>query len=93
MLGGFSTVHKGVFRGSDVVVKKIFNPVITQDLIADLSNEITMMSEVKHRNIALVMAMASTPPNLCIVIEYMPNGSLFDVLHTKKYLIILYIFN
>ena len=27
-MGGFSTIHKGLYKGLDVAVKKIFNPKI-----------------------------------------------------------------
>lgn len=29
-MGGFSTIHKGFYMGSEVAIKKIFNPSITE---------------------------------------------------------------
>ena len=29
-MGGFSTIHRGHYKGLDVAVKKIFNPKITE---------------------------------------------------------------
>ncbi|MFO0131321.1 MAG: protein kinase [bacterium] len=40
-----------------------------------------MLNKLRHPNIILLMAVVSKPPNLCIVTEYMPKGSLFFALH------------
>jgi len=82
--GGFSIVHSGVFRGTPVAIKKIFNPNITPDLLADMSNEVDMLNRLRHPNIVLLMGICSKPQNLCIVTEYLPNGSLFNLLHMSK---------
>ncbi len=37
------------------------------------------MTALRHPNIVLFMAASSRPPCLCIVMEYMALGSLFDV--------------
>lgn len=29
-MGGFSTIHKGYYMGSEVAIKKVFNPNITE---------------------------------------------------------------
>ena len=31
--GGFSTIHKGMYKGLKVAIKKTFNPKITDELI------------------------------------------------------------
>ena len=51
----------------------------------DLSNEISFLSRLRHANIVLLMGIVSKPPNLCIVTEYLPCGSLYDFLHKTKY--------
>jgi len=84
-IGGFSIVHKGVFRGSTVAIKKIFDPVITPELKEELNNEISMLSSLKHPNIVLLMGIVTRPPNLCIITEYLANGSLYHLLHKLKY--------
>lgn len=68
-LGGFSIVEKGKFRGLEVAVKKIFDPVITQDLIDEFTNEVVMLSKLRHPNIVLMMAQSITPPDLFIIFE------------------------
>ena len=84
MLGGFSIVHKGTFRGTKVGIKKIFNPNVTQELLEDLANEVQMLNFLRHPNIVLLMGICSKPQNLCIVTEYLANGSLYNLLHLSK---------
>lgn len=40
--GGFSVIHKGFCNGTPVAIKKIFDPSITDDLLAEIQNEIVM---------------------------------------------------
>jgi len=40
--GGFSVIHKGFLNGTPVAIKKIFDPSITDDLLAEIQNEIVM---------------------------------------------------
>lgn len=82
--GGFSVIKKGTWRNTDVAIKIIFDPVITDELIADIRNEVEMLSILRHPKIVLLMGMSSKPPNLAIVFENMPKGCLFDLLHTTK---------
>ena len=42
--GGFSIVYKGKFRGTEVAIKKIFNPVITKELMMEFNNEIRILN-------------------------------------------------
>ena len=54
---------RGKFRGTDVVIKKIFDPVITDELMEEFSNEVSMLSTVRHPNVVLMMGYCLTPPN------------------------------
>jgi sterile alpha motif and leucine zipper-containing kinase AZK len=40
-----------------------------------------MLSHLRHPNIVQVLACCPNPPNLAIVMEFMPRGGLFNVLH------------
>jgi serine/threonine protein kinase len=37
------------------------------------------MTALRHPNVVLFMAACTKPPKMCIVMEYMSLGSLFDV--------------
>lgn len=43
-----------------------------------------MLTKIRHPNIILLMGICSKPPNLSIVTEYMPIGSLFKILHEQS---------
>lgn len=49
-------------------------------LIRDFFGELKILSELRHPNITLLLG-AVTFPLFCIVTEYVPCGSLFDLLH------------
>ncbi len=80
--GGFSVIKVGKWRSTDVAIKIIVDPVITDDLIAEVRNEVQMLSILRHPKIVMLMGMCSKTSNLAIVFEYLPKGCLFDVLHT-----------
>ena len=42
--GGFSTIHVGKLNGSPVAIKKIFDPRLTDELLAEIQHEIVMQS-------------------------------------------------
>lgn len=83
-MGGFSTIHKGSYKGLKVAIKKTFNPKITDDLLHEFSNEINMLAKFRHPNIVLLVGICSIPPTLAIVTELIERGSLYDLLHKRK---------
>ena len=82
--GGFSVIHKGFLNGTPVAIKKIFDPRLTDELLAEIQNEIVMQSILRHPNIALLMGVIPQIPNIVIVFEHVAQGSLFNLLHMKK---------
>lgn len=81
--GGFSVVHRAEWRGSQVAVKEIFDPVITAELRAEFENEVTMLSYLRHFHTVLLMGVCTKPPHLAVVTELM-EFSLFDALHRHR---------
>lgn len=80
--GGFSVIKVGKWRSTDVAIKIIVDPVITEELIAEVRNEVQMLSILRHPKIVMLMGMCSKTSNMAIVFEYLPKGCLFDILHT-----------
>lgn len=43
-----------------------------------------MLSKYRHPKIVLLLGAVTVPPTLCIVMEYVKDGTLYDLLHKKK---------
>jgi serine/threonine-protein kinase CTR1 len=43
-----------------------------------------MISKYRHPKIVLLIGAVTVPPTLCIVMEYVKDGTLYDLLHKKK---------
>lgn len=50
----------------------------------DFTQEIYILRKIRHKNVVQFIGACTRPPNLCIVTEYMPRGSLYDYLHKQK---------
>jgi len=80
--GGYGTVHKAKWKGGDVAVKVMTDPD-SKAARDSFANEMRAMSHLRHPNVVLFMAACTKPPNMCIVMEHMALGSLFDLLHNE----------
>lgn len=65
-------------------MKVIFDPVITDDLLEEITNEVRMLSILRHPKIVLLMGMATKLPNMAIVFENVSQGCLFDYIHVNQ---------
>eukprot|EP00002_Diphylleia_rotans_P006346 TRINITY_DN1572_c0_g1_i7.p1 TRINITY_DN1572_c0_g1~~TRINITY_DN1572_c0_g1_i7.p1 ORF type:complete len:1163 (+),score=185.46 TRINITY_DN1572_c0_g1_i7:1196-4684(+) len=82
--GSFGEVYVGSWRGTEVAIKRLNFGKITKEALKEFDHEVTVMIELRHPNLVLYMAACTTPPNLCIVLEFMQRGSLYDALHDEK---------
>ncbi len=82
--GGFGEVFRAVWRGTDVAVKMLnFDSAMSKENRASFVDEMRVMSTLRHPNVVLFMAACTRPPKLCIVMEFMALGSLYDLLHNE----------
>jgi serine/threonine protein kinase len=97
--GGFeSEVFKSTWMGTDVAVKyfKYQQPsreigsqhgsagsYEMKDNIKSFATEVAIMMSLRHKNIIQLMGFGYSAPHQFIVMEFMPRGSLFDVLGHK----------
>jgi serine/threonine protein kinase len=44
-----------------------------------------MLSKYRHPKIVLLLGAVTVPPTLCIVMEYVKDGTLYDMLYKKKF--------
>ena len=77
--GGFGEVHKAVWKGTEVAVKMMISENAGRELERNFKEEVRVMTALRHPNVVLFMAACTKPPKMCIVMELMGLGSLFDV--------------
>jgi hypothetical protein len=83
--GGAGIVYKGVMpNGDEVAVKRL--PVMSRGSTHDhgFNAEIQTLGRIRHRYIVRLLGFCSNHETNLLVYEYMPNGSLGEVLHGKK---------
>ncbi|BCS82572.1 putative serine/threonine-protein kinase receptor [Cotonvirus japonicus] len=78
--GGNGTVHKAIWKGTEVAVKIMINQNSTKEIDNSFKDEVRIMKNLRHPNVVLFMAASTRPPRMCIVMEFMALGSLFEIL-------------
>jgi serine/threonine protein kinase len=81
--GGYGVVYKAKWRGTEVAVKTMVSKDITKEHERSFKEEVLVMTALRHPNVVLFMGASTKAPNLCIVMEYMALGSLYDVRTTS----------
>ncbi|KAG9129394.1 hypothetical protein Leryth_024228 [Lithospermum erythrorhizon] len=83
--GGAGIVYKGVMpNGEQVAVKRL--PAMSRGSSHDhgFNAEIQTLGRIRHRHIVRLLGFCSNNETNLLVYEYMPNGSLGEMLHGKK---------
>ncbi|XP_010228930.2 leucine-rich repeat receptor-like serine/threonine-protein kinase BAM1 [Brachypodium distachyon] len=88
--GGSGVVYKGAMPGGAVVaVKRLLSAALGRSAGSahddyGFSAEIQTLGRIRHRHIVRLLGFAANRETNLLVYEYMPNGSLGEVLHGKK---------
>ncbi|KAK9152868.1 hypothetical protein Sjap_000348 [Stephania japonica] len=95
--GASGKVYKAVLsNGETVAVKKLKggitgkedgNSVVEKGRVADddgFEAEVRTLGKIRHKNIVKLLCCCTTRDSKLLIYEYMPNGSLADLLHSKK---------
>jgi len=82
--GAMGDVIKARWFGTLVVCKRMRRDLITVASIARFRDEIELMAGLRHPNIVqLIGASWDNCSNLCLVMEYLENGDVHSVLHSR----------
>ncbi|KAJ7970278.1 Protein kinase [Quillaja saponaria] len=80
-LGSYGEVYRGDWHGTEVAVKRFLDQGITGESLEEFKSEVRIMKRVRHPNVVLFMGAITRPPNLSIVTEFLPRGSLYRLIH------------
>ncbi|GMH10463.1 hypothetical protein Nepgr_012304 [Nepenthes gracilis] len=80
-LGSYGEVYHADWNGTEVAVKKFLDQDFSGPALAEFRREMRIMQRLRHPNVVLFMGAVTRPPNLSIITEFLPRGSLYRILH------------
>ncbi|CAN8294940.1 unnamed protein product [Cochlearia groenlandica] len=83
-LGSYGEVYNADWKGTEVAVKKFLDQDFSGDALAEFRREVRIMQRLRHPNVVFFLGAVTRPPNLSIVTEFLPRGSLYRILHRPK---------
>lgn len=82
--GGFGDIHTAFWKGQQVAVKKLRVQRVSQTKKKQFEDEVKSIICLDHQNIVKFYGACTVAPNLALVIEFMPGGSLYDNLYYSE---------
>ncbi|XP_022719233.1 serine/threonine-protein kinase EDR1-like isoform X1 [Durio zibethinus] len=80
-LGSYGEVYNADWNGTEVAVKKFLDQDFSGAALAEFKREVRIMRRLRHPNVLLFIGAVTRPPNLSIITEFLPRGSLYKILH------------
>ncbi|KAL7112227.1 hypothetical protein ACP275_05G138900 [Erythranthe tilingii] len=80
-IGSYGEVYRAEWNGTEVAVKKFMKQDISDNALAQFKCEVEIMLRLRHPNVVLFMGAVTRPPNMSILTEFLPRGSLYKLLH------------
>ncbi|GJM97431.1 hypothetical protein PR202_ga14358 [Eleusine coracana subsp. coracana] len=83
--GGAGIVYHGVTRaGVELAIKRLVGRGCGHDHDRGFTAEVTTLGRIRHRNIVRLLGFVSNRETNLLLYEFMPNGSLGEMLHGGK---------
>ncbi|KAK4793729.1 hypothetical protein SAY86_024164 [Trapa natans] len=85
--GAYGRVYKGLDleNGDFVAIKQVSLENIAQEDLNTIMQEIDLLKNLNHKNIVTYLGSLKTKTHLHIVLEYVENGSLADIIKPNKF--------
>ncbi|XP_019177009.1 PREDICTED: probable LRR receptor-like serine/threonine-protein kinase At3g47570 isoform X2 [Ipomoea nil] len=80
--GSFGSVYKGTLDDGTLIAVKVFNQ--SDDALESFNVEVEVLKNLRHRNLTKVITGCFAVDFKALVLEYMPNGSLHQWLHSQR---------
>ncbi|KAA8536949.1 hypothetical protein F0562_029427 [Nyssa sinensis] len=84
-LGSYGEVYHADWNGTEVAVKKFLDQDFSGAALEEFKREVRIMRRLRHPNVVLFMGAVTRPPNLSIVTEFLPRGSLYRIIHRPRF--------
>jgi tRNA A-37 threonylcarbamoyl transferase component Bud32 len=81
--GSFGEVYLASWNGTTVAVKKLPASKLTDEFLREFAREARLMRTMRHPNVIQFLGASFDPPDICIVTDYMAQGSLYHLIHDK----------
>ncbi|WOK92877.1 leucine-rich repeat receptor-like kinase protein FLORAL ORGAN NUMBER1 [Canna indica] len=83
--GGAGIVYRGsMASGAEVAIKRLVGRGAGAEHDRGFTAEVTTLGRIRHRNIVRLLGFVSNRETNLLLYEYMPNGSLGEMLHGSK---------
>ncbi|MBS0357817.1 MAG: protein kinase [Proteobacteria bacterium] len=82
--GSYGEVYEGKWKFNPVAIKKLKLTNYPGDALAELDKEAKVMGVVRSDYLVQLKGMCLQPPNICLVMELMTGGTLYDFLRNQK---------
>jgi len=80
--GSFSVVRVAVHNKTKAkfAIKEVYTGDLTEEQLQDLSKEINILSQLRHRNVVALHDIYKSDKHIYLVLEYLCGGELFDAI-------------